>query len=278
MRIAPRATRLVFLAAVVATLIGAAALDVSARTSGMTRGESEVNFAEVGCQCHNPDPTPTVVPVLEGFPWTFEGGAAYHLNITMIGGPEENPDGNKGGFNLLVTGGTLAPAAGYEEFVAIEGNEATHTPAGDANSRTWSVVWTAPTGSENVAAVLTVQAVNGDNLPNDLDQWNRASFISQASGGPLPENSLGVAEIPITKVGVHYLAYWVGVIAFAVLFVVYGGSFFLFKHGETTATTDHRDRPDGGISGPQEFMDKYGFYVAMVVAMLLVVIAIVRAL
>lgn len=54
-----------------------------------------------------------------------------------------------------------------------------------------------------------------------------------ASGG-------GHASVP--AMGVHFLAYWVGVIAFAILFVVYGITFFLFKYNETSATTDHFDR------------------------------------
>lgn len=53
----------------------------------------------------------------------------------------------------------------------------------------------------------------------------------------------GAEEPAITHAGVHYLAYWVGVISFAVLFVVYGASYFLFKHGETPETTDQKDRP-----------------------------------
>lgn len=46
----------------------------------------------------------------------------------------------------------------------------------------------------------------------------------------------------VHHLGVHFLAYWVGLIAFAILFVVYGITFFLFKYNETSATTDHWDR------------------------------------
>lgn len=48
----------------------------------------------------------------------------------------------------------------------------------------------------------------------------------------------------VPTLGVHFLAYWVGVIAFAILFVVYGLTFFLFKYNETRATTDHWDRSE----------------------------------
>lgn len=52
----------------------------------------------------------------------------------------------------------------------------------------------------------------------------------------------GGAHEDIPELGVHFLAYWVGVIAFAILFIVYGATFFLFKYNETSHTTDHWDR------------------------------------
>ena len=59
-----------------------------------------------------------------------------------------------------------------------------------------------------------------------------AAFAQLSAGGH--------EEVP--EMGVHFLAYWVGLIAFAVLFLVYGITFFLFKYNETNATTDHWDR------------------------------------
>lgn len=49
-------------------------------------------------------------------------------------------------------------------------------------------------------------------------------------------------HMDIEALGVDYLAYWVGVIAFALLFVVYGAYFYLFKYGESATTSDHKDR------------------------------------
>lgn len=60
-------------------------------------------------------------------------------------------------------------------------------------------------------------------------------FIASGGGGE-----------PIHHLGVHFLAYWVGLIAFALLFIVYGITFFLFKYNETTATTDQWDRTGAG--------------------------------
>lgn len=60
------------------------------------------------------------------------------------------------------------------------------------------------------------------------------------------ESALGAQAPAANTLGVHFLAYWVGVIAFAILFVVYGATFFLFKYNETRATTDHWDRSEPG--------------------------------
>lgn len=54
----------------------------------------------------------------------------------------------------------------------------------------------------------------------------------------------GGAHASVPAMGVHFLAYWVGIIAFAILFIVYGLTFFLFKYNETRATTDHWDRSE----------------------------------
>lgn len=56
----------------------------------------------------------------------------------------------------------------------------------------------------------------------------------------------GAGGEPVHHLGVHFLAYWVGLIAFALLFVIYGVTFFLFKYNETTATTDQWDRTGAG--------------------------------
>lgn len=74
-----------------------------------------------------------------------------------------------------------------------------------------------------------------------------------------------VEEIP--HLGVHFLAYWVGLIAFAVIFIVYGITFFLFKYGETNATTDHWDRT-GAEPGRGKRALVNGFVAALAIAIL----------
>lgn len=63
---------------------------------------------------------------------------------------------------------------------------------------------------------------------------------------PAAAAAAGGGEASVPTMGVHFLAYWVGVIAFALLFIVYGMTFFLFKYNETNATTDHWDRSEAG--------------------------------
>ena len=65
---------------------------------------------------------------------------------------------------------------------------------------------------------------------------------------PAAAAAAGGAHESVPAMGVHFLAYWVGVIAFAILFIVYGLTFFLFKYNETNATTDHWDRGEAGAS------------------------------
>lgn len=69
-----------------------------------------------------------------------------------------------------------------------------------------------------------------------------------AGAGGAPSGEAG-GHTGIVALGVDYLAYWVAVIAFAVLFIIYGLTFFLFKHGESNATTDHMDRPGAAVGG-----------------------------
>ncbi|MHB8585907.1 MAG: hypothetical protein ACYDDF_08760 [Thermoplasmatota archaeon] len=71
-----------------------------------------------------------------------------------------------------------------------------------------------------------------------------AAMTGHIVAGAFVEGGGSGGPVTITSQGIHVLAYWIGVISFAVLFLMYGVSFFLFKHGETPHTTDHKDRPD----------------------------------
>jgi hypothetical protein len=68
-------------------------------------------------------------------------------------------------------------------------------------------------------------------------------------------SALGATEEKaVPELGVHFLSYWVGLIAFMLLFVVYGATFFLFKYNETPATTDQWERAgEGAPDFPRRF-------------------------
>jgi hypothetical protein len=84
----------------------------------------------------------------------------------------------------------------------------------------------------------------------------------------------GHASVP--TLGVHFLAYWVGVIAFALLFIFYGVTFFLFKYNETPTTTDHWDRGEAGASNKR--LAPYASLLAVVIAMAVIAAVIFVAL
>ncbi len=67
----------------------------------------------------------------------------------------------------------------------------------------------------------------------------------QGMEGTIQVGAAGGGEEDVTDFGVHYLAYWVGIISFVILFIVLFGTFFLFRYGESKHVVDHR------TGGPQ---------------------------
>lgn len=61
----------------------------------------------------------------------------------------------------------------------------------------------------------------------------------------------GEEHLDIESLGVNYLAYWVGVISFALLMIVYGAYYFVFKHGESFINTDQKDRPGNQVDAEE---------------------------
>lgn len=58
--------------------------------------------------------------------------------------------------------------------------------------------------------------------------------------GTLNVGAAAAGEEDITDLGVHYLAYWVGIASFVILFIVLFGAFFYFRYGESKEVQDHR--------------------------------------
>lgn len=239
---------------VVVTALLVASLAAQSLSSGIDRAQG--GFTDEGCICHGPnqadDGTPnanTVVLFDLDVGFKYEPGESYNLTVGVAASNvEASEDGPQGGFNLLVSLGTLEPGTDFEDFVQVSegpdaapnGAEAFHTLAGDENGRTFNLTWTAP-GSDDGPAVFTlfVNAVNGDRSNNEGDHWNGAVFIVPGPSGQIAAG--GAQENPV-EIGVKWLAHWVGLISFAAVVVTLVIYYFILKYGESIHTTDHRDR------------------------------------
>lgn len=264
--------RAVFLVALLATasvaLVGG---DVLGLSSGISEKADQgagatVTLLQGGCSCHNPTYTGQVTAILEGVPgfYTDTKGQAvlpgpYNLTIRILGGPPALPDKHQGGFNLQVTGGTLQVVQGANEVQILDG-QATHTTQGNKQRNWTGVQWVPPTSpGADVVFTLTVNSVNGDNVNGPDDLWGRTTAISM--GKPDPHLAVvaaggaaggGNAVEAISKLGVNYYAYWVGVVSFIALFVVVAATFFILRYGESKHWTDWRDRPAREAKGAKE--------------------------
>lgn len=204
-------------------------------------------------------------------------------NETATGGGA-TPGGDAGGNGTAGEGGGDqggAPAEGAIERVLTIGVIDTGCPDGadpcwDTNLLVGRpgerIVLVADLRNSDVMHNLHVSAPVNQQTPSSTNELHRVTFTFPeeipATGLEYvcdvhPTTMVGVLATPamaatlasaghgeeVPEMGVHFLAYWVGVIAFAVLFVVYGITFFLFKYNETSATTDHWDRSGAAGEG-----------------------------
>ncbi|NDF33442.1 MAG: hypothetical protein EB157_02640 [Euryarchaeota archaeon] len=129
-----------------------------------------------GCNCHGSTPDSSLTPT-HNFPATYTPGQLYSLNLGMSGGVS----GTKGGFNLLVSDGTLSTGFGIMNTqVNSAGNQGTHQ---FPDYRSWSLDWTAPSsGSGTVTFTFAVNAVNGNGAVSG-DGWATTTFQSSEDSG-----------------------------------------------------------------------------------------------
>lgn len=229
-----------------------ATANTSSLSGGIGRSGTPMQLPAEGCTCHGPNgaggvPNANVKPLfrLEPNLPVYAPGQTYNLTV----GANETDvaaevGSNQGGFNLKVTVGTLAAAPGDEKFVQVlSPTEATHTADGDKRGRTFNLTWTAPGGVQGPAVfTLYVNTVNGDTTPSDADHWNGLTYVLLDKAGA----SLGAgADHPDPeKIGVNWLAHWVGIISFVAVVGTLLIYYFVLKFGESVHTTDHRDRKE----------------------------------
>jgi len=153
---------------------------------GKGKREGKFGAYELGCGdsggelgCHGSMPSPDVSGDLD-FPYEYDRGGEYTLEIRIAGDPQIGANGPQGGFNLKVSHGTLELPFGATD-VQILGQEAAQTEDG-SNQHLWSVIWIAPGDSDpDVTFWLSVNAVNGDDSAIG-DQWIQFVAKSTSSG------------------------------------------------------------------------------------------------
>jgi hypothetical protein len=132
------------------------------------KSDSNGRFAAgLACgSCHGALNAATTTAIT-GLPATFETGVAYPISVTIA-----NATLTKAGFNLAVTGGTLAAGTGSKVNAAK--NQATHTApmTAVAGTTTFSLTWTAPATTTSVIFSTAGNAVNGNGIDDAADSWN----------------------------------------------------------------------------------------------------------
>ena len=163
----------------VALILISVAMVVSPAVNSLPTGVGGTGIQTSGCNCHAAAPTATIDVTLDGLPEEYNASETYTITVSFDGGPVESGI-NSGGFNLWASGG---------EFTVIDATvqsrapaEVTHTEAGN-DYRTWTLEWMAPSHGRDVAFILHVNSVNGDDS-NSGDSWNRLDLSVAGSLGP----------------------------------------------------------------------------------------------
>ncbi|UCD92066.1 MAG: PKD domain-containing protein [Methanobacteriota archaeon] len=145
-------------------VVGFAPSPNSAYSSGLS------GSASTGCGgCHASTANSSMTVAIDGIPNEYDAQQTYQLTITVTGGPS----GDAGGFDLEVDNGTfLNPGASAK---LESGTEIVHS---DANSRTWTVDWLAPSSGSGIVTFEIVGLAADGTGDMVADEWNLASYTS----------------------------------------------------------------------------------------------------
>ena len=206
--------------------------------------EGKGNVALSGCTCHAEEPDNSVTVLLDYVPYHYEAGKTYELTLQLIGGAEIGGE-QTGGFAMKVSIGTLAPGLGSENDVQNweeELDSLTHTNSGSkTDDRTWNLAWTAPeTGTGPAEFWIAGNTVNGDEIPSELDRWNRLTLtIGEgedngktrtvfSGNGEITPPAPAETHVDLHHMGAALRAHWLGLLGFfAVIIVIIFCGFFL---------------------------------------------------
>ncbi|MDW7680049.1 MAG: choice-of-anchor V domain-containing protein [bacterium] len=146
----------------------------------MSSSTGKTGQTEAGCTCHGTPGAGNSVINLTANPDFFAGGyvpgSSYTLTINVTGGPV----GNRGGFNLKASHGTLTnPGANAK----ISNSEATHS---NSNARSWTVDWVSPDATvSSVVFNYAGNAVNGDGTTSGDDPTKMQEKAAQKAVTPV---------------------------------------------------------------------------------------------
>lgn len=158
-------------------IIATALLAVAGAGFGRSAGADAGWASGRGCNCHGSTPSTNVVAIVEGIGEHWEPGKTYDATIKMSGANNvalPTPVGmNAGGFAIDFSAGLPKPVDDRTQVVGTA--SLTHTEKGN-DVREWRFQWVAPTNATNATLQVAVNAVNGDDLANPLDQWNKKVF------------------------------------------------------------------------------------------------------
>ncbi|HIF46252.1 MAG TPA: hypothetical protein EYQ73_05600 [Candidatus Poseidoniales archaeon] len=139
-----------------------------------------------GCSCHYGSGS-TVS--LTGTPTDYTPGQTYSLIISV-----SSSSGSKGGFSLVVNKGAFSNPGTSAKVNSQDTREATHS---NANQRSWTLDWTAPTsGSGTAAFSYAGNAVNGDGTNNGDAPSTGSKNVPEGSGSNNAPSASGVAISP----------------------------------------------------------------------------------
>ncbi len=196
-----RTNHVITLVSITVLLLAASALaPASARPTG-------ISGVPNGCVCHSGSPAEDVQVTLDGVPQSYAAGDEFTLTVTIAGGPDVTDESvNQGGFNLVASGGTLAPT---DNTTQIMDGEATHTAEGNYQ-RSWQVNWTAPSDdSQDITFTAHGNSVNGDGSASSEDRWNKVAVTLDGVTPPSVSDDsqditpgFGLALTLLTLVGV----------------------------------------------------------------------------
>jgi hypothetical protein len=165
------------------SLFIAALIIAPAPNSGFSTGIG----SQTGCSCHDVNPDSGVDVEILGIPAEYNPGEKYSLDIIVT---SSIPSG-KGGFDLYVDDGTFSnpgPNAQLESDT-----EVIHS---SADSRAWSVDWTAPpAGAGTLTFTVVGNAVDGDGGTSG-DGWNTATYTSSEMFAAPMEDTIMTLEVP----------------------------------------------------------------------------------